>query len=191
MPRTYTPAQGARVLQKVALGFDAAVLKGIGALMREAQKRAITKYMTGGRTVVRKWGSGSVRVAAPSSPPNPPPGPLRKRTGRLARSVDIIPPVKKGNAYETGLRSSAPHAGIHERGGIIRGGPTLTFPTHDGAVSTDLVQIPARPYMEPAIRDVEPIADLFVQAAVAGLVERAAGQVRATGFSIIGGKKVT
>lgn len=94
--------------------------KGLAAGMnngfKKALKLSVTKYMVGG-----------------GGEPNPPPGPLKIRSGRLRRSVAVFPSRAEGtDIIIGGLQAgggSVAYARIHEEG------PR------------------ARPYLEPALKD--------------------------------------
>src|SRR5688572_6919074 len=89
--------------------IDAAILDGINRAARMAQTTAITKYMQGG-------GKDPVK-----NPPNPPPGPLKIRTGNLRRAVDIVQAYRvAGDTFMSGLKvglSAVVYGRIHELGG--------------------------------------------------------------------------
>lgn len=77
-------------------------------------------------------------------PPNPPPGPLAIRTGRLARTVRRDPVRYDGTFFRLTLRAGgpeAPYGRIHEFGGMAGKGHRS--------------MIPARPYIGPSIADRE------------------------------------
>jgi phage gpG-like protein len=94
---------------------------------------------------------------------------LSRRSGKLAATIRVVPPRKRGNDLVWGLTagsSSVPYARIHEFGGKTRphriepkngnalrwfagrGNPVFArFVNHPGS------KIPARPYMRPAVNE--------------------------------------
>jgi len=55
------------------------------------------------------------------------------------------------------IGSKTPYAYIHEKGGVIHGKPTMTFVGLNGSlIKASSVTIPARPYLEPAVRKAFP-----------------------------------
>jgi phage gpG-like protein len=118
-------------------------------------------------------------------PPNPPPGPLKIRTGKLRRGIKIAKPKKKGQAFIGGLRNDVPYAAIHEFGGrtgahfiAAREADTLAFVGRDGnLVFREVVfhpgsNIPPRPYFTPALEDSqEQIDKEITEAMVRGMEE--------------------
>lgn len=103
-----TPQEAARRLARFRAEYPNAVLRGLRKGTRAAVKLALTKYME------RK--NKDPRV----DPPNPPPGPLAIRTGKLARTVDIVEPKLNGSEVTAGLKmggSGVPYGAIHEKGG--------------------------------------------------------------------------
>jgi hypothetical protein len=119
---------------------DAAIIDGINRAARMAQKTAITKYMQGG-------GKDPIK-----NPPNPPPGPLKIRTGDLRRAVDIVLAYRvSGDTFMSGLKvdlSAVAYGRIHELGGFAGRGRS--------------VRIPARPYLRPALKDSIPIYETMI-----------------------------
>lgn len=132
----YTMADVPTVFERLMQEIDKAVLEGCRRGSRYAQKLAITKYMEGAAKGAK---SGRDRL---TNPPNPPPGPLKKRSGDLARAVDIVEPKLLGDTVLVGLKvdlAKAPYGRIHEKGGYAGRGRS--------------VRIPARPYLRPALND--------------------------------------
>ena len=78
---------------------------------------------------------------------------LERNTGKLYRTIRAS--VRASRRGVTGtLRAGSSkvlYARIHELGGTIEGNPRLKFKTDRGWVSPRRVQIPARPYLRPAI----------------------------------------
>lgn len=80
---------------------------------------------------------------------------LERDTGKLYRSIRTSVRASKGGVTGT-LRagnSKVLYARIHELGGTIEGNPRLRFKTDRGWFSPRRVQIPARPYLRPAIEE--------------------------------------
>lgn len=166
-----TPDEAARALTEL-MGLVKEGVKGeIDRGLRDAHKLALTRYMVGGRTIMRKGRARSgplqegkrrsflrTRVSDPADPPNPPPGPLKKRSGNLARAVFVIPFRWKGDSGQGALAindAAAPYGKVHEFGGIR-------------------VPVPARPFLQPSIDDVTP----RIQEGMNGIIRPIAERLR-------------
>ncbi len=153
---------------------DGLILEGLGNGMNFAVKLATTKFMVGS--------SGGSRDLF-RDPPNPPPGPLKIRSGRLRRTVRVIKPKKKGKNFISGLQSGSKYAAIHEFGGstpphtiIAHKSDNLMFIGKDGglvfreSVNHPGSNIPPRPFMKPAIDEAGPRMEIeLTRAMVNGL----------------------
>ena len=156
-----TPDEAAAALGRIDAQFDEAVKLGINQGMRWAQRYAIEQRMAGGGSRFVSFGSRKYRMAA--DPPNPPPGPIKRRSGSFARAVDIIKAEGSGDTYTAGLKvdkSKFPGAAVHEFGATItpRTGKYLVFPVPDASqangarlVFAKSVTIRARPVVRPAL----------------------------------------
>lgn len=136
---------------------DGLILEGLENGMNFALKLSTTKFMVGS--------SGGSRDLF-RDPPNPPPGPLKIRSGNLRRTVKVIKPKKKGNNFISGLKSGSKYAAIHEFGGstpphtiIAVNADTLMFVGREGglvfreSVNHPGSRIPARPFLKPAVEE--------------------------------------
>lgn len=139
--RKFTARQLAGAMRRYENNWPKAVERGGNNGLKYAHRYAITKRMTGGGK------------RAPSHPDK-----LRKRSGKLARSVRIIKLRRRASgSFEGGLKAGGPgvpYARIHEKGGVIRArnAPYLVFKTPDGSWhSVKRVRIPPRPYLAPAL----------------------------------------
>ena len=122
--RVLTPQQAVRAFRAFEAGIPAATTRGFNKGLRFAHRLSVTKFMVGGGKF---------------APVNPPPGPLRIRSGDLRRTVATIPVRPKGNIFEGGLMAGgpkAPYGPVHELGGKF---------------------ISARPYLGPALEAATPI----------------------------------
>ena len=139
--KTFTPRQLVRAMEKYETQWPKAIIRGFHRGLKFSHRYAITKRMAGG---------GS---RAPSLPNK-----LRIRSGKLRRTVAIIPPRRRSSGvFEGGLKAGSASviwARIHEYGGIIRArlARYLNFKTPDGKWHrVRQVRIPARPYLTPAL----------------------------------------
>lgn len=126
-----TVEQFAQRLRKFQQGLGGAVGEGLKDGMFAALKISVTEFFQGspeppGRSAI-------------VNPPNPPPGPLKIRTGDLRRGIQIVTPTPAGRGtWVSGLETKGIAYGrIHELGGVAGAGHRS--------------RIPARPYLEPAI----------------------------------------
>ena len=55
-------------------------------------------------------------IVGGGGPPNPPPGPLKNRTGRLRNSIELKEPKKQRNSFVGGIGAKARYARFHEFG---------------------------------------------------------------------------
>jgi phage gpG-like protein len=136
-------------MEKFEKDFDKAVLAGLGKGMKSVLKISSTKFFQGGQGA-----------------PNPPPGPLKIRSGRLRRGTQIIPPKRgPGDTWVSGLTNSIHYARIHEKGGriVARRAKFLSFQLWDGTWrSVKSVFIPARPFLQPAVEEGQELVIKFV-----------------------------
>jgi phage gpG-like protein len=93
------------------------------------------------------------------------PGNLHVGTGRLRNSINSSV-VQEGDTYVGSLGTNVVYGQIHEYGGVIRPitSPYLKFKTLDGRWhSVRSVNIPARPFIRPAIEEnLERIRDIII-----------------------------
>jgi len=131
------------------------------------------------RLLVRKVGD-SLRLRGSSKSaggqPSPPGSPPAQKTGTLARSIayDL-----QGNTAFVGVASSEPsnkYAMIHEFGGRIeaKSAPFLVFQLPDGEWrKTKFVNMPARPYLRPALnRNLPEMREVFTKATARTLKQK-------------------
>lgn len=148
-----TPAGAIRMLQQHAYEREQAWFGCITRGLVRARARA-TSF----------WMPQASPIAAPRADK------LSKRSGKLARTVRVVPPRKVGNDLLWGLTAGgpdAPYARIQEFGGTTR--PHRIAPTRPGGVlrwnargggplfaryvNHPGSRIPARPYMQPAVKE--------------------------------------
>ena len=130
-----TPEEARAALRAFNRALPTAIIRGLRAGLRDAERFTKTRYM------VRK----DNRHPAVFDPPNPPPGPLAIRSGRLIRTVRI------GNIKFDGRKI---------RGGLRAGGDGVNYAGHEFGMRAGRGRrsiIGARPYLRPGIRDAEPI----------------------------------
>jgi hypothetical protein len=190
---TLTPNQCAHALNLLGRAVAAQMIiegnKGLAIALRYA----VTKYMEGGASGAGASGPSIMSgMAAKRFPPNPPPGPLKKRSGDLARDVRIKRFVAEGdNFWVGGLQAgfAVRYAKIQELGGhtsphdivprnarvlawpiatrVVVGSLGVLAPKNAGRASAQIYayamrvhhpgsNIPARPYMTPALQDARP-----------------------------------
>jgi hypothetical protein len=152
-----TPKQAVEALQAFKKGIPIAVIRGLRKGLPIAVRYATRKYMQ------RKDNRHPIQSF---DPPNPPPGPLGIRQGNLARTVKVGEMRWDGKRVKAEIHAGnadVRYAGIHERGGEIMAvnGPFLAFPVAAPGggffiVRKPKVQIPARPYLAPAMEDATP-----------------------------------
>lgn len=135
---------------------DGLIAEGITNVMNRAAQISATKFIVGS--------SGGSRDPF-IDPPNPPPGPLKTRSGDLRRGITVLPVKKRGNNFVGGLGNTEPYAPIHELGGttpphFIEGDPILAFfSSREGqfvfreSVNHPGSRIPPRPFLTPAIEE--------------------------------------
>ena len=104
----------ARNFKKMSPVLDKAVIGAMRAYLLRTMKTVKRDYIVGG-----------------GGPPNPPPGPLKNRTGRLRGSISIREPRKTGRSFIGGVRAGARYGRFHEFGTRRMG---------------------ARPFLEPPLR---------------------------------------
>lgn len=157
-----SPEEAARGFKTFEGKMDGLIIGGMNTGLNRAAKLAVTTYMEGGS-------SRDPFV----DPPNPPPGPLKIRSGNLRRKMKIVNASRRGNGeYVGGLANNAEYAAIHEFGGRTsahfieaREADTLAFIGRDGnLVFREVVfhpgsEIPARPFLSPALEDAVPVIE--------------------------------
>jgi hypothetical protein len=152
-----------QMMRKSVERMDMAIARSLRDSMRLAKDLSRSRYM-------EPKGLDPIE-----DPPNPPPGPLAIRTGALARTLKIIPPKKIGTyEWRSGLQagsSRVAYAGAHEKGVVTS--PHMIWPVKAKvlswinpdsgervfrhSVAHPGSDIPARPYMTPAIKDANPV----------------------------------
>lgn len=80
---------------------------------------------------------------------------LARRSGNLIGSVTIDEKYSSAHRAWVTFGPHTVYAAIHEFGGIIRptNGPYLVFEVDGQLIFTKVVQMPARPYLRPAMED--------------------------------------
>ena len=173
-----TPQQAANALNSFDQIRDQLITEGMNNGLNHALELSITKYMVGG--------SSRDPIA---DPPNPAPGPLKIRSGNLRQRMKRVDAERQGEFYVGGLSNDAKYAAIHEFGGRTgahfieaREADTLAFIGRDGnmvfreAVFHPGSNIPARPYMEPALEDSkDQIQEDLAQSLARGIEQAIAG----------------
>ena len=165
-----TPAQAQAYLDSIDRQIARVVIDAFNQGLLVSLRRSVTAYMQGG---------GS------KAPPNPPPGPLRIRSGRLRRGVRVVPAQQVAkDVFKGGLGvnlGEVPYARIHELGGktsaheiVPRNKKALRFFVGGQAVFSKRVHhpgslIPARPFLRPAVRDTIPDIRARIDAALSRL----------------------
>lgn len=132
---------------------DARVVRTITTVYMEPGQRTRSKWVRTGASTMEK------KKYTIDDPPNPPPGPLKIRSGALRRTVRADKAVFTGDlrsgiirkTYRSGS-DSVLYGRIHEYGGMAGRGRS--------------VRIPARPYMNPGVRDNVPILCAAFKAAI-------------------------
>lgn len=130
------PEEAARALEQLVELQKRYVAIFIDAGLYRALRLSVTKYMPSGRTIVR----GGRLVGHPEDPPNPAPGPLKKRSGNLARALFVQRFKWNGNEGSGALvinDGAAPYGKVHEFGGIK-------------------TKTPKRPFARPALEEERP-----------------------------------
>lgn len=104
---------------------------------------------------------------------------LVNRTGKLRDSIRLskfvqFSPHSGASATITAGSSRVPYASIHELGGTIKATRSkyLTFQVSGRWVKVEQVNIPARPYMKPAMQEMEPRFDGYLQDALDKIIGR-------------------
>lgn len=154
-----TPKEAAAALKKFREQRPKIVLKVLNEALRYGLKQAVTFHM-------EPLGRGE-----DAQPPNPPPGPLGIRSGKLRRATGMIPGTQTGGGYSGGLKydlTAAPYGAIHEYGGRtkaheikVKNKKALHWIDDTGAdrfairVMHPGSDIPARPVLQPALKDAE------------------------------------
>lgn len=104
--------------------------------------------------------------------------PLKRVSGTLARSLHVeLVEGRSPNNPAVDIGTDLVYAAIHEFGGIIEpvNAPRLVWQNEDGQwFSADRVEIPARPYLRPAVDESGPEAMRVAGAVLGRILERAA-----------------
>lgn len=169
--KTYSSFLGAaQALERFNALYKKTVLHEIDRATALAVRLSVSKYMEGG-------GGGA--------PANPPPGPLKIRSGKLRRSVRQVKATYRGGVYKGGIKSGGAgliHPAVHEKGGrrryIIRprSKKVLSWIGRDGkrrfARFVRRRPLKPRPYLKPALAEVAPSLVKNVDHALADLARR-------------------
>lgn len=135
-----TPARAAEAIKNYRAALPAAILRGLRNGLRVAEGLVKNKYLVRGVYYPNNPSKGQ-RL----DPPNPPPGPLKIRSGDLVRTVRLADMRFDGRRLIGGLRagdSRIRYARIHELGGYAGRGRRT--------------QIRPRPYLTPALVEARP-----------------------------------
>lgn len=104
---------------------------------------------------------------------------LNNRTGNLRDSIKLasfrqFSPTSGATAVITAGNSQVPYASIHEYGGVIRPTkkPFLAFQIEGVWVRALQVNIPSRPYLRPALKELSPNFDSYLQASLNQILAR-------------------
>lgn len=169
--------------QQILGNFDSkinqAVIEGMTNGLNLAALVSATKFFTGSDS------PGGNRDPF-LDPANPPPGPLKVRSGDLRRGTQVDPPRAMGSIFIGALTNAVSYAPLHEFGGTIggsfitaRNGDALAFPGKDGnlvfrkSVTTRPAKIPARPFLGPAVEEVELDIGVEIQNAIVTFLNNA------------------
>ena len=137
----FTVTQAVQALNGFEQNISKAVLRGLETGMQIAIKISGTKFFQGGQ-----------------GPPNPPPGPLKIRSGTLRRGTTIIRPAEgPGQTWSTGLENAISYAKFHEQP------EGFSF------------QIPARPFLAPTIEESEGLTIRAIEDELQNEAERTLG----------------
>ena len=95
-----------------------------------------------------------------------------RKTTSLIRSINVSNPSVSGTQVVAHVGSNLEYAKIHEFGGIIKAknAPYLTFQTKDGSWHrVTQVQIPARPYFRPPLKNRAKYIKIITDAMMRGI----------------------
>lgn len=141
MAKTLTIDQAVQALRGFEANISKAVLRGLETGAQVALKISGTKFFQGGQ-----------------GPPNPPPGPLKIRSGTLRRGTTIIRPFAgPGDTWITGLQNAISYAKFHEQP------EGVSF------------RIAARQFMTPALEEATPLVIAAVEVELQNEAERTLG----------------
>ena len=129
----FTAEECAEQLAEFERGISGAILEGLDIGAKIALKISGTKFFQGG-----------------GGPPNPPPGPLKIRTGTLRRGTMIIEPrALPDGTWVTGLENAVSYAKFHEP--------------------------EPRPFMTPAVEEAKPLTITAIGVELEDLAQRVLG----------------
>lgn len=139
------PAEAVRALKNFRQATPQAILRGARRGLRNMEALAKGKFMMRGA-----YAPSDASVAR-ADPPNPPPGPLKIRSGRLIRTIrsEIKFDGTKVRGFLRAGSSDVRYARIHEVGGMA------------GAGHRSLIR--PRPYFGPAIAEGAPAFRRFIR----------------------------
>lgn len=153
-------------LKNFEAGRTAVIQSGLSMGLNKALRDASTEFMRPAASGTSNPFSANVQRLGETDfdPPNPPPGPLKIRSGELRRSLYKFVKMGSGGRIRGGIGAKSPYAAIHELGGttsphVIRpvNAKMLRFMGSDGnlrfasMVNHPGSSIPARPYLRPAL----------------------------------------
>jgi HK97 gp10 family phage protein len=155
----------------ISLQGDKQLLAALQQLSQDMQGELLEKALTAGAMIV----ANDAKRRAPV------------KTGNLRRSIhiggqgagaeggDIGRPAQPANGAAVQVGTNVEYAAIHEYGGIItpKTAKALRFKIGDKWVMTQRVQIPARPYLRPALDENEAAVKDEVSKALQALIEQA------------------
>lgn len=124
------PSEAAIRLKQFRQLLPGAIMEGLEIGNRAALKISVTEYFEGSPEPPGR----SLSV----NPPNPPPGPLKIRSGDLRRGIEMIQPSQSGTNFVAGLQTDIFYGKKHELG----------------------LGVGARPFLAPAIEDAR---ELYIQ----------------------------
>lgn len=125
------PSEAAIRFKQFRQLLPGAIMAGLEDGNRAALKISVTKYFEGSPQPPGR----SLAI----NPPNPPPGPLKIRSGDLRRGIEMIQPSQSGSNFIAGLETDVFYGKFHELG---------------------LGRFPERPFLAPAIEDAR---ELYIQ----------------------------
>jgi hypothetical protein len=141
---TMTPDEASRVFKVLWAAIMKQLQQSADEGLRYAQALAVTKYMQGGGAGATMPGLDTGKFQARYQPANPPPGPLKIRSGDLRRTIEIIrAKILNGNELKGGLKGGSAkfnYMATHEFGATIQIPEIVAKPGHALAWPTTLMR---------------------------------------------------
>ncbi len=172
-----TVEQARQILASFDSKIGQAVIEGMTNGLNTAALVSATKFFTGSDS------PGGNRDPF-LDPANPPPGPLKIRSGDLRRGTQVEAPRALGSLFVGALTNAVKYAPLHEFGGTVGGGfvtarkgDALAFPGKDGNLvfrkqtKPKAGRIAPRPFIGPAIEATEVTVSVEIGTAVGNLLD--------------------